>query len=203
MNIKARKWKSLSTTPIFTWPTGHGTVRVVVVVGRELLWSLELESRCQLFWLRSPSFFSPPSCLGWAHGIRGFWANFSLGWDPSRSVRNCQSSCSLTLNFLRGGIRGGSKTGSLRGGIYKYNWIFLRGGIPHYKTGLLLRVRSLTGWVCILVYFFILRFCQCRRSLNKLCFSLKEAQQFEICIGCRIQGYLSGNFFRRGTNETF
>ncbi len=137
------------------------------------------------------------------HGIRGFWANFSLGWDPSRSVRNCQSSCSLTLNFLRGGIRGGSKTGSLRGGIYKYNWIFLRGGIPPYKTGLFLMVRSLTGWVCILVYFFILRFCQCRRSLNKLCFSLKEAQQFAICIGCRIQGYLSGIFFRRGTNETF
>ncbi len=80
---------------------------LLLLLGGGLLWGHDLRvdlepkstffGRGHLFWSRSPSFFSS---ILFSH------PKFPSGWDPSRSIRISQPLCSLTLNFLRGGIQG-------------------------------------------------------------------------------------------------
>ncbi len=90
-------------------PTGHRTVRVVVVVvvvggGGGLLWGHDLKSKVNFF-LSMSNFFGRGQ-LQFFPSILFSHPKFPSGWDPSRSTKICQPSCSPTQNFLRGGIQG-------------------------------------------------------------------------------------------------
>ena len=120
-------------------PTGHRTVRVVVVVVGGLLWGHDLKGRPDQ---RSRSRFSL-ICLIISH------PKFSSGWDPSGWSISCRSDFSLgwDLSFLE--------------------CISLWGGISH----LLNKWKSIlmAPFVPVVLFYFPLMYCQCRRSLNKVC----------------------------------